>query len=162
RGIEDAALVVLARPGGGIFRPFVIEVLHAFGVLHEYDVQVRREVLERVPFFKLLEILLPLDAGEVGIDDAHPRFLLLAVTDELAPEHGDGGIDLAARLVLPLSALAMKGVAGAVAADEALAAGDGVEQRLLAGCRHRRRTIQTLLAGQIALRLEEEAIKLGK
>src|SRR5579875_2244226 len=114
---------MLPCPGGRKLRPLVHSILHTLGVLYEDDVQVWGKVLQRVPLLVHLEIFLPLDAGKFAIDDAHPRLLLPAMHDELAAEHGDVGIDLIAFLVLPPCALAMKGVAGAVAADEALAAG---------------------------------------
>src|SRR5579875_691262 len=162
RRVKDTAFAVLTRPGGRKPRPLVHWVFHALGVLHENDVQVRGEVLECIPFFVHLKIFLPLDAGKIGIDDAHPRFLLLAMYDELPAEHSEIRIDLIACLVSLTIARTMEGVAGAVAADEAFAASHGIEQRLLASARHGRRIILTLLAEQITLCLEQKTIEFGK
>src|SRR5262249_61113881 len=82
--------------------------------------------------------------GEGVVHDLHLGLLLGAVDDELAAEHGDVRVHGGLVLVLVLLAGAVEGVAGAVAADEALALGDGVEQGLLALGRHRRGLLSAL------------------
>lgn len=51
-GIEvDAALALLAGPGDRVWWTPIVGIVHPLGVKNEQDVDVLREVLERVPFF---------------------------------------------------------------------------------------------------------------
>ena len=87
------------------------------------------------------------------------------MADELAADHGDVRIDLVAALVFPAVARVAFGVVGvgsAVAADEAHAAGNRLQQRLLALRRHGRLAVLAFLFAQITLRLEQESIELSE
>src|SRR5438105_917920 len=75
-----------------VVKVLLVEVLHAFGILHENDVQVRCEVLERVPFLVHFEVFQVLGTRELRIHDAHQCILLPAVAYELATDHADIGI----------------------------------------------------------------------
>src|SRR5581483_8129772 len=96
-----------------------------------------RYVLERIPLVVDGEALAErsealFHAGELGVDDLEGGLLLRPVRDELAADLLD------VRVIGPLVPVVAEGVGGAVHAQEALAAADGVIEGLLAVRRHRR------------------------
>ncbi len=93
-----------------------------------------------------------LGSREVLVDHGELGDLLGAVAVELAADHLDVRVDLLA---------AVKRVGGAVHADEPLAAGDGVEERLLAVLRHRLAVLVGALGGEVAGGLEGEGVPLA-
>src|SRR5947209_1749497 len=117
---------MLAGPGRGKAGPLVHGPFHSLIILCQNHMEIGGKILQGVPFLMELKVGQILGARERWIDDPHPRLLLGAVNDELAAEHGDIGVDLIRLLVDRPSTWAMKRIAGTVAADEPLAARDGL------------------------------------
>ena len=66
-GIEHSSLSMVAGPGGWVIGALIIGTLHPLGILHQDHVQVRRKVLQGIPFiFKAETFLNLLTAGEVS------------------------------------------------------------------------------------------------
>src|SRR5207244_8276407 len=107
---------------------------HPFGLLYKDHVQIGIEVLKRIPLFGEPEIARAFDSREIRIHYPHPGPLLLAVSGELAADHGNVGINLVPLLTLPTvlrMSGAVEGVAGTVAADESFPFVDELQQDLL-------------------------------
>src|SRR5438128_12391247 len=124
--------------------------------------EIGSEILEGIPLLVELEVAQAFGARERWVDDAHASLLRRAMNDELAAQHGNIGVDLIRLLIdeCSFTPTAMEGVAGAVAADEPLAVGDGLEQGALAFDGHGRLLVPAL-PGEVACRLKDEAIVLG-
>jgi HEAT repeat protein len=164
-GVEDPAAPVTTSPGGWVRRPLVHRSLHPLRVLDQNHVQVRRKTLKRVPLLQRAEIFRKsFHAGEMRIGRNHPGALLFAMNDELATNHGDIRIHLVRGVVfIPRLRVAVvrtvKGVRGAMRADEALPTVNRGKERLFAFDRHGRVFIGARL-GQIAGRVEVEGVEL--
>src|SRR5438105_6455921 len=160
RIVINAALSLLTGPGEREWRAPVLGIAHPFGLEYEQDVDVRRKILERIPFLRNLEAFgQPPKTRELRIHHLHARLLLASVTDELAAEHRD--IRICPYLRFECTSLRMKRVAGGVDPDEALAGPYRGDERLLPRRAHGRMPVSTGL-GQVPGREEEERIGLGK
>src|SRR5438552_878404 len=94
-GVEDTAVALSTRPSHRERRPLIIDPLHGVGIQRQDDMQVRREILARVPFFHELKAVIELlAAGKLVV--CHDSFgrLLWAVTDELPSKHRNVWIHL--------------------------------------------------------------------
>ena len=102
RGVENPALAVHAGPNHRIGRPLVGVAVHRGGIQRADDVQIRREVLQRIPFFfQAHGLLTPSKPRKFWIVDDHvcrlqARILVLPVEDEFAAQHADVRIRLVA------------------------------------------------------------------
>jgi len=106
----------------------------------EQHVQVRREILQRVPFLLTFERVVQFTAaGKMRIDHRDLRHLLRTVIDEFASEHQQVGIGrcamefVAIAAVLRIAAARLAGVeriAARVDRDETVPARDPVELRV--------------------------------
>ena len=93
----------------------------------------------------------PFHAGKLRRNDLHRRHLLGTVTEELAADHGDVGID----------ARAAEAIGGGMDAHKTLAGLDGRQELLLSLRRHRRARLRMVgLPGQIAGGVKDEGVVL--
>ena len=165
RRVPHPARAFPTRHCGGIRRALVVVAFHGRRVDDAQDVDVRREVLERIP---LLEKRVGgselLEAGELRVGDGVGRDLLRAVLDEFAAEEAHVRVGLLAvvhEAVRPLLrfVVGVVRVARRMRADEALAAANVVEQRLLARRGDGRLLVRARRA-EIARGVEEDRVEL--
>src|SRR5437016_8953835 len=167
RRVENATLAFVTRPGGGIGWTIVFGPFHLRCVNHREHMDVRREILERIPFFIERKIRARIfKTRELWIGHCVLGGLLGAVLDEFAAEKTDISIGLVAVVQVTVGALlrfaaGVEGVAGGVSADEALAAAHVIDQGLLSLRRHGWLSVGAWQA-KIAGRVKQNAIELAQ